>query len=216
MSSELMPFSEVFSNSLFRIPDFQRGYAWREEQLRDFWEDLVTIPEGRSHYTGMLSLKDISKAARQDIDISWLPSSFRAFHVIDGQQRLTTFVILVNEIVRFARGLPENEGLPESEIVIGSEYLSEIRKKYICRKRPPKEINVAYIFGYEDGNPSADFLRLQILGDGQGGEAGKSYYNNNLAFARDFFAARLAERCPAGQGLDDLYDRLTNRMMFNL
>lgn len=49
----------LFKEKLFRIPDYQRGYAWRHEQLKDFWEDLVNLAEGRSHYTGVLTLKEI-------------------------------------------------------------------------------------------------------------------------------------------------------------
>ena len=51
---------------LFRIPDYQRGYAWKHEQLADFWDDLLNLHEGRYHYTGLLSLKAISRSA-----VSW-------------------------------------------------------------------------------------------------------------------------------------------------
>ena len=45
----------LFKEKIFRIPDYQRGYAWQREQLKDFWEDLVNLPEGRFHYTGVLT-----------------------------------------------------------------------------------------------------------------------------------------------------------------
>jgi uncharacterized protein with ParB-like and HNH nuclease domain len=38
MSNELISLSTLFRNRLFRIPDYQRGYAWKKEQLVDFWE----------------------------------------------------------------------------------------------------------------------------------------------------------------------------------
>ena len=41
----------LFKEKIFRIPDYQRGYAWQHEQLKDFWEDLV---DDLSHYTGVL------------------------------------------------------------------------------------------------------------------------------------------------------------------
>jgi uncharacterized protein with ParB-like and HNH nuclease domain len=43
----------LFKEKIFRIPDYQRGYAWQHEQLKDFWEDLVNLADGRSHYTGV-------------------------------------------------------------------------------------------------------------------------------------------------------------------
>ena len=30
----------MFQNRLFRIPDYQRGYAWTRDQLIDFWDDF--------------------------------------------------------------------------------------------------------------------------------------------------------------------------------
>ena len=50
---------EIFNNIVFRIPDYQRGYAWTEPQIIDFWNDLVNLVEKHHHYTGMISLKQI-------------------------------------------------------------------------------------------------------------------------------------------------------------
>ena len=57
MASELISLSELFQNRLFRIPDYQRGYAWQQPQLVDFWEDLNNLQQGKYHYTGQLTLK---------------------------------------------------------------------------------------------------------------------------------------------------------------
>ena len=59
--NELQSLSQIFQNKLFRIPDYQRGYAWQDPQLRDFWEDLINLQADRYHYTGLLSLKLLSK-----------------------------------------------------------------------------------------------------------------------------------------------------------
>ncbi len=58
---EPKPLDSLFKEKIFRIPDYQRGYAWRQEQLKDFWEDLINLPGNqskRSHYTGVLTLKE--------------------------------------------------------------------------------------------------------------------------------------------------------------
>ena len=62
MSNELQSLSLIFQNRLFRIPDYQRGYAWQQSQLVDFWDDLINLQEDRFHYTGMLSLKNLGRA----------------------------------------------------------------------------------------------------------------------------------------------------------
>jgi len=43
MSSEPKSLQEFFNKRVFRIPDYQRGYAWRSSHLEDFWKDL-TVP----------------------------------------------------------------------------------------------------------------------------------------------------------------------------
>ena len=49
----------LFKEKIFRIPDYQRGYAWQKSQLKDFWEDLINLSGNRSHYTGVLTLKEV-------------------------------------------------------------------------------------------------------------------------------------------------------------
>jgi len=103
--NNLISLSKLFDKRIFRIPDYQRGYAWQQSQLSDFWEDLWNLSEDRYHYTGMLSLKKLNREAYKDwTEEKWLidQSDYEAFHVVDGQQRLTTFIILVNSIVKLA------------------------------------------------------------------------------------------------------------------
>src|SRR5574344_2022581 len=107
MANELQPLSLLFQNRLFRIPDYQRGYAWQQPQLVDFWDDLINLQEGRYHYTGLLSLKVLKRIETKSwgSDLWMVDKCFKPCHIVDGQQRLTTFIILLNEIVEFARSL---------------------------------------------------------------------------------------------------------------
>lgn len=48
----------------FRIPDYQRGYAWKDRQLDDLWEDILDMQHKtdgslKPHYTGMLCIEKI-------------------------------------------------------------------------------------------------------------------------------------------------------------
>ncbi|TOP05033.1 hypothetical protein CGH23_23290, partial [Vibrio parahaemolyticus] len=47
---KLQNLNEIFKGRLLRIPDYQRGYAWLEHQLEDFWEDLLQLDPERVHY----------------------------------------------------------------------------------------------------------------------------------------------------------------------
>ena len=135
MANELQPLSLLFQNRLFRIPDYQRGYAWLQSQLTDFWDDLINLQDGRYHYTGLLSLKNLksSETTLWGSDLWMVSKGFKPCHIVDGQQRLTTFVILLNEIVEYSRTLKENEGLTDRDIVLGYETLEDVVSKYICR-----------------------------------------------------------------------------------
>ena len=220
MASELQPLSLLFQNRLFRIPDYQRGYAWRQSQLADFWDDLINLQQDRYHYTGLLSLKTLGKKETRDwgSDLWVVDKGFKACHVVDGQQRLTTFVILLNEIVSFARELKENEGKSDDEIVLGYDRLKDVVAKYICQRRPPNNHINTYLFGYEVDNPSADYLRYKIFNEPFSGTVNETYYTKNLKFAKSFFRENLAGLYEKEgiDGINGFYLKLTLKLMFNI
>lgn len=75
---------EVFQDSWFEIPDYQRGYAWGERQIQDLIDDLSRcIRSGQPHFTGTIVAS---------------PKGSGVFDVIDGQQRLTTTTLLLKAI----------------------------------------------------------------------------------------------------------------------
>lgn len=75
------------SNSLiFKIPINQRKYSWENDQLEMFWQDLNSvILNKRRHYLGVLSL-----IIKENDDVN-----FNCYEIIDGQQRMTTIILLV-------------------------------------------------------------------------------------------------------------------------
>lgn len=220
MANELQPLSLLFQNRLFRIPDYQRGYAWQKQQLVDFWDDLMNLQQDRYHYTGLLSLKNLSRneITNWGNDLWILEKGFKACHVVDGQQRLTTFVILINEIVDFIRKQKENKGKSDKEIVLGYETLEHVSEKYICQRRPPNNQITTYLFGYEIDNPSAEYLRYKIFNEPNAGTINKTYYTKNLKFAKQFFKENLTAfyEDKGMEGINSLYLKLTLRLMFNI
>jgi cell division protein FtsL len=75
----------------FQIPEYQRNYSWTEEELGDLWRDLNNVmgqeDDGfgdKSHFYGMFLF---------DVDDDEV-----VYKIIDGQQRITTAIILLNEI----------------------------------------------------------------------------------------------------------------------
>ena len=220
MANELQPLSLLFQNRLFRIPDYQRGYAWQQSQLVDFWDDLNNLQMDRYHYTGLLSLKLLKSKETMTWgnDLWMVDKGFKPCHIVDGQQRLTTSIILLNEIVCFVCSLDENAGKSDDDIVLGYETIKDIKAKYICQKRPPQNMITTYIFGYETDNPSDKYLRYRVFNEPNSGEVNETYYTKNLKTAKEFFANNIAALY-AEEGIDGLnrmYQKLTQKLMFNL
>lgn len=82
------------SSKQFVIPIYQRPYRWEEEQCRKLWDDLMRAGQSggsATHFVG-------SVVYIQDglYSVSDQPSLL----LIDGQQRLTTFMLLIEALAR--------------------------------------------------------------------------------------------------------------------
>lgn len=83
--------AEIIEGRYFRVPEYQRGYAWGERQLAEFWEDLCAVVASRGrHYTGAITVEEL------DGIFEIVPR--KGFVVVDGQQRLTTVAILFSAL----------------------------------------------------------------------------------------------------------------------
>ena len=119
---ELLTLKQVFAEGKrsFIIPDYQRGYSWEEDQRKDLLKDIEYGMSGDySHYTG--TLVAVKKCSIQDNDL---------FEIVDGQQRLTTLIILLSCIAHAFEQM--NTAVPEDLrryfIEEGSERGSALRK----------------------------------------------------------------------------------------
>lgn len=82
-------FGFMEQESLIEIPFFQRAYVWEEEQWKQLFEDLQdSYTNNREHFLGSIVLKQLPTNAGEGTKRS----------LIDGQQRLTTFSILVKSL----------------------------------------------------------------------------------------------------------------------
>ena len=94
MNGSLVSLSELLiGNHVFDIPLYQRGYAWESKNLEDLWEDLYYLDPFKKHYFGTVLLKNSAQTAQAAF------TTLKRFDVVDGQQRLTTVMILLREII---------------------------------------------------------------------------------------------------------------------
>lgn len=108
----------LIGNQVFDIPVYQRGYAWERKNLEDLWEDLYYLDPSKKHYFGTVLLKDSGKTART------LLATLSRFDVIDGQQRLTTVLILLREIISQLKEVSGNE-LQGDVVALERSYLKD-------------------------------------------------------------------------------------------
>jgi uncharacterized protein with ParB-like and HNH nuclease domain len=211
----------IFKEKIFRIPDYQRGYAWQREQLKAFWEDLLNLSNNRSHYTGVLTLTEIpvKEIASSDKEF-WLVNdhSYHVYHIVDGQQRLTTFIIFLQAFVDFFKVLPENKDKPAESLYISESLnLADLQNRYLFKIKPTGDKFRTYKFGYTSDNPSYDYLRFQILGEEGKGFVQETFYTLNLSNAKTYFTEQFRElyEQEGTIGLQEIYKKLTRRFLFN-
>lgn len=207
MNNDLQTLSKLFTEKLFRIPDYQRGYAWTEPQLLDFWSDLNQIPEDGTHYTGVLTLESVPLAAQERWSGDrWIIESkgFDPFYIVDGQQRLTTSIVLIQCIC---------ESLINDDDYLNYTTRREIQKKFIFDTKDGG-VSRSYIFGYERDNPSYEYLKTEIFREISATDRKEeTVYTNNLSFAKTFFKDRIAplERVD----IEKIYLKVTQKLLFN-
>lgn len=112
--------SLLHGNLKYVIPEYQRGYDWKgDTQVRDLFVDLTGCLE--SSFTDNLFLGsmifDVSREKSESI-----------LEVIDGQQRLTTLLILLMSARDYARDTLQNEAVAQSiqAYISNSNALSEV------------------------------------------------------------------------------------------
>lgn len=82
--------SELFSEKIFRVPNYQRTYAWEKQNWEDFWNDIKEgLQTQTPHYWGTITLRNTGKS-KYDKNSA---TEFTIYEVVDGQQRLTTIYL---------------------------------------------------------------------------------------------------------------------------
>lgn len=95
----------LFAEAIYRIPDYQRGYAWEEKQWKDFIEDVDALVDDKvtGHYTGTVVVFSGRETKYQQYGTKRL----HVVDVVDGQQRLTTSCLYLSVIIRALIGQGE-------------------------------------------------------------------------------------------------------------
>jgi hypothetical protein len=151
----------------FLVPHFQRPYSWRESEWRVLWEDLLELlghEDPEPHFLGSI----VSAPARA------VPEGIEKRLLIDGQQRLTTIVLLLAL-------------LRERAIVLGNSRLAERIVDLILNRHEEGSDRHKLLPTQGETSQDSDRDALMSLVDGRelsstsAIQSARTYFNNKLA-----------------------------------
>lgn len=120
-------FADVCNGHCFVIPENQRGYSWEKKHVDAIFNDLL-LAGSKAHYMGPIIVTRTDAPDFQTDDLI----TTAEFTLEDGQQRITTFFMIVNSIrMRFEELLGPNniESQRASELVFYSSKGIHLRIK---------------------------------------------------------------------------------------
>ncbi|GAA7121770.1 DUF262 domain-containing protein [Helicobacter pylori] len=175
---ELLNLDGVIEKGMFEIPSYQRGYAWQERQLKDFWNDLEHVSKlgDKFHYMHSLTLRELENEFENS-----------AFEIIDGQQRLTTSLILLGLLAKITQNKDPKYSLINLEPILSYKYygLSEAFRAITEEEKDLKAFKTS-----------------------------TSFYAKNLIDAYAFFKEKISDT-PV-ETLEKMFDALIKKMLFSV
>ncbi|WP_437480405.1 DUF262 domain-containing HNH endonuclease family protein [Sorangium sp. So ce1014] len=172
--NNVLSIEQLFSERVLRVPDYQRGYAWEKPHLDELLEDLELLPSGKHHYTGTVVLHAAGGAGLLDEE----GKSYSVFNLVDGQQRLTTIVLLLDSIRRemLADGL--------------TKLADGIKKTYVG----VPALNGQPLYKLTLNSDCHRFFIENALADSPGPEGPAIFSQHRLAAAKAYFKELLIQR----------------------
>ncbi len=134
---ELLDLDGVIEKGVFEIPSYQRGYAWQERQLKDFWNDLEHVSKlgDKFHYMHSLTLRELENEFESS-----------TFEIIDGQQRLATSLILLGLLAKITQNKDPKYSLINLEPILSYKYygLSEAFRAIMEEEKDLKAFKTSF------------------------------------------------------------------------
>jgi len=107
-------------NEQFCVPSYQRRYAWKWQQYLALFEDIDMLKENDGHLFGMIILHT-----------SFHTGGLNKPELVDGQQRMTTLIILLKALETVYRRKKKTEKADEIKKMIFCKGLDDVQRPKI-------------------------------------------------------------------------------------
>ncbi len=192
--NNLITVEKLLNNKYFRIPIYQRGYAWEaDNQFQDLWNDIMRLKKTgkRFHYTGMLAMERITD--ENDLRNERL-SGKEAFYIVDGQQRITSIIIILKAILDYIR-------------IFDIDYADKYQDLFLS--------NYIYKFDYSsDRQDNASKYFKKLIFEGVSTNDTNSKYMSNIKAASDFINKKI--KSYSTEEARNIFEIILNKIIFNL
>lgn len=173
----------AYLTEIYHIPNYQREYTWEDNELSDFWDDLVFTkddPDKMSHFFGQIVIHSATDEQKN--------------YIIDGQQRTITSVIFLRALQIFYDDIYKASNNSDAD-----DQRAEI-KGFIGKKSLKKGNQLHLILNDIDG----DYFRDKIqLGHPQKEKKEKKHSRECMRQAFVFFYNKLEEALAGYADVDD-------------
>lgn len=159
----------------FVVPEYQRSYAWTEEQVETLFEDLwdFTAISGGTEREGSYFLGSIVSYENEDGEQE----------VIDGQQRITSLFLLLRAIYTRLIATSESERTAEAKNFIGKIEPAIWRTNKLTGTVDFKNILLTSRVMNNEGNE----IFQRILETGNADDNAKDNYSKNYRYFQELF-----------------------------
>lgn len=152
--------SELFKRQ-YEIPDYQRGYRWRKEDVQYLIDDITEYyKSNKSHNSKVDDIAEYSKSSESCnssegyfLNVLVVQKNGDNYDIVDGQQRLTTIAILMNMLKSDFN--KKSDLLEKDRNSVDESFIEEARKADISNLNS-EMLNNCWFFEYElDSNENA-------------------------------------------------------------
>lgn len=91
---QYLTLAKLLDGRLFIIPEYQRPYSWTSHQRKDLFEDIERVHSKGHNASHFMAAVVCLRAKKKRLGTD----EFHQMDIVDGQQRLTTLIILLNAI----------------------------------------------------------------------------------------------------------------------